>query len=292
MNPSIFTEVLLPLGLALIMFGMGLSLTKNDFTQLFKIPKPIVIGLLGQLLLLPILAFAIAIFFELSAPLAIGLMIVAACPGGTTSNLFSHLAKANLALSISLTTFCTLFCVVSTPLIIQLSIEYFAEQTPPHFSIFKTSVGLFFFTLVPVLLGLVIRHFFEQKALAVEQFFRRFSMIFMVVMIIILVIKEHELLIQSFEQVFFATFALNLLSTLLGLVLGTIFALSNKDGLTLGIEIGIQNATMAMLIAISFLNAPDYAISAGVYGLVMYMVPAAIIGIVKKSKNYQESTAQ
>lgn len=289
MNPSIFTEVLLPLGLALIMFGMGLSLTKRDFTQLFKIPKPIVIGLLGQLLLLPVLALAIAIFFELSAPLAIGLMIVAACPGGTTSNLFSHLAKANLALSISLTTFCTLFCVVSTPLIIQLAIEFFAEQSPPHFSIFKTSVGLFFFTLVPVLLGLVIRHFFEQKALAVEQFFRRFSMVFMIVMITVLVIKEHELLIQSFEQVFFATFTLNLLSTLLGLGLGTMFALSSKDGLTLGIEIGIQNATMAMLIAISFLNAPDYAISAGVYGLVMYIVPAVIIFIVKKSKKYQES---
>jgi bile acid:Na+ symporter, BASS family len=277
MTPSILNEVFLPLGLAFIMFGMGLSLTKNDFVQLFKIPKPIIIGLVGQVVLLPILAFVIALSFSLSAPLAIGLMILSACPGGTTSNMFSHLARANVALSIALTTFCTLLCVITTPLLIQLSIEYFASQQAPDFSIAKTSLGLFIITLIPVALGLSIRHYFASVALKSETFFRRFSVIFMVLIIILLVVKEHELIFVSFQQVFMASFTLNLLSCLLGLVMGTLFSLSHKDSLTLGIEIGIQNATMAMLIAISFLGAPDYAITAGVYGIVMYLIPTIMI---------------
>ncbi len=295
MTPSVLNEVLLPLGLAFIMLGMGLSLTKQDFVQLFKIPKPIIVGLVGQIVLLPALAFVIAFAFELTAPLAIGLMILASCPGGTTSNMFSHLARANVALSIALTTFCTLFCVISTPLLIQFSIQFFAGQQAPEFSIAKTSIGLFVITLVPVFIGLLLRHYWEPLALKTELFFRRFSMVFMVAIIALLVIKEHELLLASFKQVFLASFTLNLLSCLLGLFLGMFFSLSHKDGLTLGIEIGIQNATMAMLIAISFLGAPDYAITAGVYGLVMYLIPTIMIFSLKylrrfKPKNISNSS--
>ena len=281
MTPSILNELLLPLGLAFIMFGMGLSLTKHDFVQLFKTPKPIIVGLVGQVIILPALAFAVALSFDLLPPLAIGLMMLAACPGGTTSNMFSHLARANVALSISLTTFCTLLCVISTPLLIQFSIQFFAEQTAPEFSIVKTSVGLFVITLLPVFIGLLVRHYNEQFALKSEVFFRRFSMVFMVTIIVLLVIKEQELLLASFQQVFLASFTLNLLSCLLGFVMGTIFSLSHKDGVTLGIEIGIQNATMAMLIAITFLDMPDYAITAGVYGVVMYIIPTIMIFSVK-----------
>jgi BASS family bile acid:Na+ symporter len=121
MTDSILTQIILPLVLALIMFGMGLSLTKQDFLELGKEPKPIAIGLFGQLLILPLLAYAIAVFFDLSEHLAVGIMILAACPGGTSSNILSHLARANLALSVSLTAVTTLICVVTTPLIISFA---------------------------------------------------------------------------------------------------------------------------------------------------------------------------
>ena len=117
MEASIFTQVLLPVAIALIMFGMGLSLTIQDFTRLAKAPVSIGVGLLGQIILMPLLALGICLTFKLDAPIAVGLMILAACPGGTTSNVFSQLAKANLALSVSLTAISTFICVFSTPFI-------------------------------------------------------------------------------------------------------------------------------------------------------------------------------
>lgn len=277
MNASIFTEVLLPLALALIMFGMGLSLTIQDFTRLWKTPLPIGVGLIGQIILMPLLAFGICITFDVDTPLAVGLMILAACPGGTLSNVISQLAKANLALSVSLTAISTFICVFSTPFIIQFAINYFADEASVTFSLVNTAVGLFVITLVPVIIGISVRHYKEQWALVAEVFFRRFSLIFMIVMIIALVIKERALLVSSFEQVFFACLALNLGSIIMGLLLAKSFKLNLIDSVTLSIEVGIQNATLAILIAISFLDAPDYAISAGVYGLAMYLGPLLLI---------------
>lgn len=277
MSASIFTEVLLPLALAFIMFGMGLSLTIQDFTRLWKTPIAIGAGLLGQIILMPLIAFSICVLFELDAALAVGLMILAACPGGTLSNVFSQLAKANLALSVSLTAISTFICVFSTPFIIQFAVNNFSGDKIIAFSILETAIGLFVVTLVPVIIGISIRHKFTLWAEKAEVYFRRFSLFFMVAMIIALVIKERALLISSFEQVFFACLALNLITVMLGLLMAKIFSLSLTDALTLAIEVGIQNATLAILIAISFLHAPEFAVSAGVYGLAMYIGPAILI---------------
>ncbi len=284
MNASIFTEVLLPLALAFIMFGMGLSLTKQDFTRLLKTPKPVVLGLFAQIILLPLAALAICLLFNLPAPLAIGLMVLSACPGGTTSNLISQLARANLALSVSLTALSTLICVFSTPFIIQYAVQSFAGNAAPEFSLLQTAIGLFVITLVPVLIGIIIRQFYQQWAIKVEVFFRRFSLVFMVAMIIGIVIKEREMLMNSFGDVFFACFALSIFTTLLGVFLAKLASLSTKDGITLGIEVGIQNATLAMLITISFLQSPEYAISAGIYGLTMYLSPLLLMLWAKRKK--------
>ena len=273
MNASIFTEVLLPLALAFIMFGMGLSLTKQDFTRLWQTPRPVLIGLFAQIVLLPLLALAIAIMFSLDAPLAIGLLVLSACPGGTMSNLISQLSRANLALSVSLTAISTLVCIFSTPFIIHYAINSFSDSPSSDFSLLATSIGLFVITLIPVQIGIVVRHYCTAWAVRFEQYFRRFSLFFMIAMIIAVVIQERELLVNSFEQMFFAYLALNVLSTLLGLLLAKIASLSFRDGITLAIEVGIQNATLALLITISFLQSPEYAVSAGIYGLTMYIGP-------------------
>lgn len=288
MTGSILNEVFLPFALALIMFGMGLTLTRLDFLRLWQTPKPIFVGLLGQLLLLPLLAFAICFWFKLAPPLAVGLMILAACPGGTMSNLISHLSNANLALSISLTAVCTLVCVFTTPFVVEFFLSYFADDNSPSFSLIKTSVGLILVTLVPIILGMVIRHYFSSFALKSELFFRRFSMTFMMVIIAGLLLQERDTLMDSFSQVFAACLALNLLSTIIGLVLGKVFHLSQKDAITLGIEVGIQNSTVAILIAISLLNTPSYALSAGVYGLTMY-IGAALLALYAKYTNKDKS---
>jgi BASS family bile acid:Na+ symporter len=277
MTDSFLTQIIMPIVLALIMFGMGLSLTKQDFLELGKEPKPVAIGLFGQLLVLPMLAYGIAIFFELSEHLAVGIMILAACPGGTSSNILSQLARANLALSVSLTAVTTLICVVTTPLIIRFAIEEFNDTPTESFSLLSTTLGLIFITLIPVLIGILIRHKFTGFAIRSEAFFRHLSTAFLVLMIAAITYQERANLAESFLLVSEAAIALNLLAIATGLLLGLIFRLVKRDAVTLGIEVGVQNSAMAILIAITFLDRPDYAIAAGVYGLAMYLGAGLLI---------------
>jgi BASS family bile acid:Na+ symporter len=277
MTDSFLTQIIMPVVLALIMFGMGLSLTKQDFLELGKEPKPVAVGLFGQLLLLPILAYGIAIFFELSEHLAVGIMILAACPGGTSSNILSQLARANLALSVSLTAVTTLICVVTTPLIIRFAIEEFNDTPTESFSLLSTTLGLIFITLIPVLIGILIRHKFVTFAIRSEAFFRHLSTAFLVLMIAAITYQERANLLESFVLVSEAAFSLNILAIATGLLLGIIFKLVKRDTVTLGIEVGVQNSSMAILIAITFLGRPDYAIAAGVYGLAMYVGAGLLI---------------
>ncbi|MGY8838358.1 MAG: bile acid:sodium symporter family protein [Enterobacterales bacterium] len=281
MNASILTEVILPLALALIMFGMGLGLTTNDFTRLFKNPLAIVMGLIGQLVAMPLLALGLCYLLNLPTPIAIGLMILAACPGGTMSNVVSQLAKANLALSVSLTAASTAISIITTPFIIGFAMSQFAPADDATFSILTTSLGLFFITLVPVAIGIWLRHFKSDFAIKAEPFFRRFSLFFMLMMIAALVIKERDLLVSSFNDVFWACIALNIGSMVVGWLIAKCSKLNLTDSLTLSIEVGIQNASLAILIAISFLNKPEYAVTGGVYGLAMFIGPLLLIGGLK-----------
>lgn len=277
MTDSFLTQIIMPLVLALIMFGMGLSLTKQDFLELGKEPKPVAVGLFGQIILLPLLAYGIAIFFDLSEHLAVGIMILAACPGGTSSNILSQLARANLALSVSLTAVTTLICVITTPLIIRFAIEQFNDVATAEFSLLSTTLGLIFITLIPVLIGIMVRHKFATLALRSETFFRHLSSAFLVLMIVAITYQERENLLDSFVMVSEAALSLNILAITTGVLLGIIFKLLKRDAVTLGIEVGVQNSSMAILIAITFLDRPDYAIAAGVYGLAMYLGAGLLI---------------
>lgn len=281
MESSILTQVILPLVLVVIMFGMGLSLTKDDFLRLWKMPKPVFVGLFGQLILLPIIAFFVAKAFELSAPLAVGLMILAACPGGTSSNVICHLCRANLALSVTLTAITTVVCVFSTPFIIAFSIDYFVTDKGPAFSLIEVTIGLFFITLFPVLVGIFLRHKYPNGAMRKEAFFRRFSAIFLVVTIFAVLIQERAVLAESFSQMFGAAITLNIVAILVGLMLARLARLNLRDGVTLSIEVGVQNSTMAILIAGTFLQKQEYAVSAGVYGLTMYLGAAFLVWYAK-----------
>lgn len=284
MTDSFLTQIIMPVVLALIMFGMGLSLTKQDFLELGKEPKPVVVGLVGQLLLLPILAYAVAILFGLSQHLAIGIMILAACPGGTSSNIISHLARANLALSVSLTAVTTLVCVFTTPLIIQFAINQFDTNPAASFSLLSTTLGLIFITLLPVLLGIFLRHKFPTQAISSEPFFRRLATGFLIFMIIAITYQERANILDSLVQVLVPATTLNLVAIATGLLLGIAFKLVKRDCVTLGIEVGVQNSSMAILIAVSFLERPDYAIAAGVYGLAMYLGAGILIFGAKRFK--------
>ncbi len=292
MQASVLTEVLLPLALAFVMFGMGLTLTLSDFTRLLKAPKAVLTGFIGQIILLPMMALGLCFVFELPGYIAVGVMVLAACPGGTTSNLISHIAKANLALSVSLTAISTIACVFSTPFIIQFALDYFVKENAPDFSIIQTVIGLVGISIVPVIIGMTIRRFNSRFATKTESFFRQFSMYFMLLMIVGVLVSERNNLAASFERAFLVCLTLNLSSVLLGLGLAKLSNLAFKDSLTLAIEIGVQNAALAMLICITFLDAPDYAIAPGVYGVAMYIGPALLaLWAKRKMRNEQPSVS-
>ena len=269
------------------MFGMGLTLTLADFARLLKSPKAVIAGFIGQIILLPMLALGLCLVFGLPEYIAVGVMVLAACPGGTTSNLISHIAKANLALSVSLTAISTIACVFTTPFIIQFALDYFVKENAPDFSIIQTVIGLVGISIVPVILGMTIRRFNSRFATKTESFFRQFSMYFMLLMIVGVLVSERNNLAASFESAFLVCLTLNLSSVLLGLGLAKLSNLAFKDSLTLAIEIGVQNAALAMLICITFLDAPDYAIAPGVYGVAMYIGPA-LLALWAKRKMHSE----
>jgi len=275
---SVLAQVILPMVLGIIMFGMGLSLTRDDFVRLLQYPKVVAFGLTGQIILLPLLAFAIATFFELSPALAIGLMIVSVCPSGTTSNMFSHAARANVALSVSLTAISTIICIFTTPMIIKMSITHFEGVAPESFSLLSTTFGLITITLIPVSAGIAVKAKWESWADRAEPIFRRVSMGFLVLMIVAIVIKDRENLAVALGQVIAALLTLNLLAVALGLALGKMAKCKFEDMLTLGFEVGIQNASVAILIAITFLDNTEYATSAGIYGVAMYVGAALLTG--------------
>lgn len=271
MEASFFTQVLLPASLALIMFGMGLTLTVNDFKQLLKTPKAVSLGLFGQMLCLPLMAFLLCLAFNVEAHIAIGLMVLAACPGGTSSNLLSHIARANLALSVSLTAITTVICVVSTPWLIKFSVDYFTILPDEPFSLINTSLSLLVITLIPIIMGMSVRHFALNFATRTEGIFRQISTFFLFTMIILIAIDEQDMLIDSFPYVFILTFTLNILATIVGVIISRLGRLNDNDAVTLGIEVGTQNATMSILISVSFLNHSEYAIASAVYGVTMYL---------------------
>ncbi|MCT8987543.1 bile acid:sodium symporter family protein [Shewanella phaeophyticola] len=277
MTGSIITEILLPLALAFIMFGMGLSLTRFDFLRLWQTPAPIVTGFVGQIIALPLLALGICLAMELSTPMAIGLMILAACPGGTTSNVVSHLAKANLALSVSLTAISSIVCVFTAPFVIQFAVGYFANGAPIDVSLTSISLGLLVITLLPIVFGMLVRSYYREVAIKVEVYFRRFALVFLLLMITGVVVQEHAIIVEAFNEVFIACLLLNFGAMLIGVVSAKLLKLTHKDGLTLAIEIGLQNSTMAMLICISLLQMPSYAVVAGVYSLTMYLGAGLLI---------------
>lgn len=271
MTGSIITEILQPLSLAFIMFGMGLSLTQFDFLRLWQTPMPIIGGFIGQIIVLPLLAFTLCLLMDLSPAMSIGLMILAACPGGTTSNVVSHLAKANLALSVSLTALSSIVCVFTAPFIIQFAVSYFSDSHDIEVSLSSISLGLLVITLLPIMFGMIVRRYYRDWAVKVEVYFRRFALVFLLLMITGVVIQERDIISDAFNEVFIACMLLNLLAMMVGVITAKLFKLSHKDSLTLAIEIGLQNSTMAMLICISLLHMPSYAVVAGVYSLTMYL---------------------
>jgi BASS family bile acid:Na+ symporter len=287
MQSSVLTELFLPFSLAVIMFGMGLSLRIEDFKRILIYPKAVGIGLLNQLVLLPILAFGIAKAFSLPPELAVGLMILAVCPGGATSNLITHLAKGDAALSITLTAFSSVITVFTIPFLVNYSIGYFIPGgEAKQLEVVGTVVSVLVITIIPVALGMLVFAKVPKLAAKLDLPFRRISAIFFVVIVLAAVLKEKENLVRYFVEAGPAALALNVATLALSFGIAKLVKLPFRQGLTIAIESGIQNGTLGITIAATLLMNSVMTIPSAIYSLIMFGTAALVIffGNYKASK--------
>jgi BASS family bile acid:Na+ symporter len=278
MQSSVLTELFLPFSLAVIMFGMGLSLRVEDFKRILIYPKAVGIGLLNQLVLLPILAFGIVKVFSLPPELAVGLMILAVCPGGATSNLITHLAKGDSALSITLTACSSVITVFTIPFLVNFSIGYFIPGgEAKQLEVVGTVVSVLFITLIPVALGMITLAKAPRLAEKWDQPFRKISIVFFVVIVGAAILKERENLVQYFIEAGPAALALNLSTLALSFAMAKWTGLPFRQGLTIAIESGIQNGTLGITIAATLLVNSVMSIPSAIYSLLMFGTAALVI---------------
>ncbi len=272
------SAILLASSLAIIMLGMGLSLVVEDFKRIFVQPKAILIGLINQLIILPIIAFGLTSIFSLNPEIAVGLMILSACPGGPTSNLISHLAKADIALSVTLTAFSSFITILTIPFIVNFSLEQFLDQSNMiQLDIAKTFGQILLIVIIPVSIGMLIRRYQETFALTMGKPVKIASGILLLLIIIALIIKEFKTLQDSFEQAGLAVITLNTIVMFLGYYSARIFKVKKKRALSIAIESGIQNGTLGITVAVALLGNASFALVSAIYGVLMFISAGAAI---------------
>ncbi len=278
MESNFLTAVFLPLALFIVMLGMGLGLKPDDFKRILVEPKAVGLGLVAQLIGLPIVGFLLASAFPLSPELAVGVMVLAACPGGPTSNLITYLAKGNLALSITLTAISSLITVFTIPLVINLSMQRFlGERVLIQLPFLPTVLQIAVITFIPVTIGMLLHHYAPRFAAKVEKGVKWLSLFFLALIIVGLLLKERANVLGFFVQVGWVMLTLNVLTMAIGYALATIAGLGRPSTAAITSEVGIQNGTLAIAVASAptLLNNPTMAIPAAIYSLIMFVTGAA-----------------
>jgi BASS family bile acid:Na+ symporter len=271
MEPSILTDIILPIVLAIVMLGMGLSLVIDDFKRVLLFPKAISIGLVNQLLILPIVGFTLASLFPIKPELAVGLIILAACPGGVTSNLISHVSKGDTALSITLTAISSMLTILTIPFIINIGLEQFMDEGKKiHLDVVKTIETIVAITIVPIAIGMLIRAKASNFAQKMDKPVKVASTIFLALIIAGIIVKEKENILSFFQQVGLITLSLNAITMLIGFYSAKIFKLNLAQSISVSIESGVQNGTLGIFIALSILKNSEMSITPAIYSLIMF----------------------
>ncbi|RYZ43330.1 MAG: bile acid:sodium symporter family protein [Myxococcaceae bacterium] len=279
MQTSAITEVFLPLALGVIMLGLGLSLTLADFRRVAQYPRAALVGLGCQTLLMPLVCYAIASSFGLPPQLAVGLMLLAASPGGATANLFSHLAKGDVALNVSLTAVNSVLSLFTLPLIVNLSLSHFMGEERAIPLQFAKIAQVFAIVLVPISLGMVVRAKRPALADGLDRPVRITSALFLVLVVLAATFKERDQLVTYFQSVGLAALAFNLASMAVGFVVPMLLRVERKQAVAIAMEVGIHNGTLAIAIASSprLLNDSVMAIPAAIYSVIMFFT-AGVFG--------------
>lgn len=269
---SALTTIGLPVALGIIMLGLGLSLTLADFARVLKQPKAVIIALLCQLLLLPAICFGLVLAFQLPPILAVGMMMLAASPGGTTANLYSHLFRGDIALNISLTAVNSVIAVITLPLITNFAIAYFQPFDDRLGLQWSKALEVFAIVLLPVALGMLIRRFWPRFASGMDKPVRIASVIILIVVIAGAVASNWALLVANFTQLALITVLFCVISLTIGFLIPRWLRVGRRQAIATSFEIGIHNATLAIVIAQSVLGSVELSLPAAVYGVLMFFI--------------------
>lgn len=272
---SALLTVGLPIALAVIMFGLGLSLTLGDFRRVAQHPRAVVVALAVQVILLPIVAFLLIKLFGLTAGLAVGMMILAASPGGTTANLYSHLFHGDVALNISLTAINSLLAIVTLPIVTNLALGYFGTGEDGIGMQADKLVQVFAIVLVPVAIGMFVRSRWPQFAARMDKPVRIASAVLLALVVIGAILGERENILDYIVQVGAITSLFCILSLALGYAIPRLLGLDEPQAIASSFEIGIHNSTLAIAMAVTVLQSTEMAIPGALYGVIMFVIAAA-----------------
>ncbi|WNO07790.1 bile acid:sodium symporter family protein [Teredinibacter sp. KSP-S5-2] len=276
MQTDFLSQVFLPLSLFIIMLGMGLSLTLADFSRVLKAPKAALIGICCQMLLLPIVAYVLIIAMGISGELAVGLMILAFCPGGVTSNMYCYLFKADVALSITLTSIVSVVTPFTIPVLTLLAMDAFmGDQQQFTISVGKVIVQLVVITLVPVAIGMWIFNRYPHFAQRLEKGVKPLSIALLVLILVLITIKDWDNIPMYAAQAGIAAFSLNVVTLALGYLIAKLARLNRAEAMSIGTEVGLQNGTLALLVSGTILGSSIMTIPAVTYSLIMFFTGAA-----------------
>lgn len=275
---SVAVQYFLPFTIAMIMLAMGLGLLVDDFRRVFDKPRAVLIGLGAQVLLLPMLGFAVAFSFGLRPELAVGVVLLTACPGGAHSNLYASFARGDVALSVTLTAISGFITIVTIPPLVRLATTLFAAGGEvPELPILDTTMRIFVIMAIPVLLGMLIRARSEQWAGRLEKVVKGFAVVLLVLIVVGSIARQSENVAEFAKQAGVPVLVLNVVAMLIGYAMAAGARLSRPQRRTITLEVGIQNGALAFALAAGLLESITVAIPAILYSILVYFTGAVVV---------------
>jgi len=283
---NIVTDLFLPLALAFIMFSLGLGLTGADFLRVAKQPKDFFVGAVSQIILLPVVAFVLVKIWPISPELAIGVMIIAAAPGGVTSNILTSFAKGDVALSISLTAIISLLSVITVPFILISSLNLLrSESIVQDISLVSMAMSMFLIVTVPVIIGMVCRKFAENIAIKFESIAKKISVVLFIIVLLGAILAEKDNIVSYFVDAGFITLVLNILMMIIAFYIAQLLGTGTAQKKCIAIECGLQNGTLAIFVGTTLFGGGAFIIPAATYSLIMFVTSLVFVFLVRKTNN-------
>lgn len=287
---TLVNSVVIPICLFLIMMGMGLSLVVNDFKRVVKFPKAMSIGLVNQLIMLPIIGFALANIMPLRPEYAVGVMLLVLCPGGTTSNLFTYLAKGDVALSVTMTAIASVITVFTIPVVLSYSLVHFmGAGTEFQLPIVKTMISLIVITILPISIGMLIKRYKPRLADSSQVLVSRFGVIFLAMLVVFLSYVQRDIIVDAFINTGPVSLILNVTTMALGYFSSKLLGLNLAQRTSITLEVGLQNSTLSIFMALTLLSNYDMSMTPAIYTLIMFFTAGILVKIFSGKYNKQQA---